>query len=66
MKEAAAEEVPSVGQTLTWLHCSVGPELTQEEEEEDRTQVRKLQLRHLSDCHSPALNCFRRQPRSNL
>lgn len=52
MKEVTAEEVPSVGQTLTWLHCSVGPELTQEDEEEDLTQVRKLQLCRLNDCHS--------------
>jgi hypothetical protein len=34
------EEVPSASQALTWLHCSVGPELTQEEEEENLTQVR--------------------------
>jgi len=42
VKEAAAEEVPSVGQTLTWLHCSVGPELTQEEEEEDLAQAAQI------------------------
>lgn len=41
VKEVTAEEVPSVSQALTWLHCSVGPELTQEEEEEENlTQVR--------------------------
>ena len=41
VKEVTAEEdVPSVGQALTWLHCSVGPELTQEEEEENLAQAR--------------------------
>lgn len=41
VKEVTAEEdIPSVSQALTWLHCSVGPELTQEEEEESLAQVR--------------------------
>lgn len=36
------EDIPSANQALTWLHCSVGPELTQEEEEENLTQVRTV------------------------
>ena len=42
VKEVAAveEEVLNAGQALTWLHCSVGPELVQEEEEENLSQVR--------------------------
>ena len=40
VKEVTTEEdTPSPSQALTWLHCSVGPELTQEEEEENLTQV---------------------------
>jgi len=41
-KDVTAEEVPNVGQSLTWLHCSVGPELTQEDEEEDFTQATQI------------------------
>jgi len=40
IKEVTTEEIPDVSQALTWLHCSVGPEFTQEEEEENLTQVR--------------------------
>ena len=41
VKEVTAEEeIPNAGQALTWLHCSVGPELIQEEEEENLSQVR--------------------------
>ena len=40
VKEVTAEEVLNTGQALTWLHCSVGPELMQGEEEENPTQVR--------------------------
>jgi hypothetical protein len=36
------EEDPNATHALTWLHCSVGPEFTQEEEEENLTQVRIL------------------------
>lgn len=43
VKEVTTEEdVPSFSQALTWLHCSVGPELTHEEEEENLTQVRTI------------------------
>src|SRR5882757_5343663 len=34
------EDVPSANRALTWLHCSVGPEFTQEEEEENLAHVR--------------------------
>ena len=46
VKEVTTEEdVPGASRALTWLHCSVGPELTQEEEEEENlTQVRVLRL----------------------
>ena len=40
VKDVTEDEFPNVSQALTWLHCSVGPELAQEEEEEDPTQVR--------------------------
>ena len=41
VKEVTAEEeIPNTSQALTWLHCSVGPELAQEEEEENLSQVR--------------------------
>jgi len=41
VKEVTAEEeIPNASQALTWLHCSVGPELVQEEEEENLSQVR--------------------------
>jgi len=43
VKEVTAEEdIPSVSQALTWLHCSVGPELTQEEEEESLAQATQI------------------------
>jgi hypothetical protein len=43
IKEVTTEEdVPNTSQAFTWLHCSVGPELTHEEEEEDLSQVRIL------------------------
>jgi hypothetical protein len=45
------EEVPSASRVFTWLHCSVGPELTHEEEEENLTQVRIFWLHHLHGCH---------------
>lgn len=38
------EDVPGATQAFTWLHCSVGPELTHEEEEENLAQVCIAQL----------------------
>jgi len=61
------EEVPIASQVLTWLHCSVGPELTQEEEEEENlTQVRILKLRRIHDCCPLVPNPLHRPPKSNL
>ena len=66
MKEVALEEVPSVSQALTWLHCSVGPELTQEEEEEENlTQVRILRLRRLHNSCTFMLNSLHRRHKLN-
>jgi len=42
VKEVTTEEIPEASQALTWLHCSVGPELTQEEEEENLTQATQI------------------------
>ena len=67
VREVTTEEVQSASQTLTWLHCSVGPELTQEEEEEENlTQVRILKLHCLCYCCAFTLNYRHRRPKSNL
>jgi len=51
----------------TWLHCSVGPELTQEEEEEENlTQVRILELRRPYGRRTFMFNYLHRRPKSNL
>jgi len=61
------EEVTIASQALTWLHCSVGPELTQEEEEEENlSQVRVLKLCHIRDCCPLIPNSPDRPPKLNL
>ncbi|KAF9644071.1 hypothetical protein BDM02DRAFT_3103492 [Thelephora ganbajun] len=42
VREVTTEEVPIASRALTWLHCSVGPELTQEEEEETLSQATQI------------------------
>ena len=43
VKDVSSEEaVPTTSHVLTWLHCSVGPELTKEEEEENLAQARPV------------------------
>lgn len=56
VKEVTTEEDGSgASQALTWLHCSVGPELTHEEEEENLVQVRLVWLYHLQSYSPPVL-----------
>ena len=54
IKEVTTEEdFPNTSKAFTWLHCSVGPELTHEEEEEDLAQVRIARLHHIHDYFPP-------------
>ncbi|KAI5123149.1 hypothetical protein M0805_000852 [Coniferiporia weirii] len=45
--ESGPAEVPPAAAPPTWLHCSVGTEMTEEEEEEDERRIQKSQIKPL-------------------